>query len=838
VATASSMFGTTQHPYLAFDTNSNPDDPYRWVSGDDNYNTSGVYTRSPPQGFTDVDGSTENGEWLKIQLPRKVLVSYFETVAYPTNGSQMLHNYAILGSNDDSSWYQVHKVTGSTTLLNNTSTITPSGTYASTAFKYFAFVWLDCADTVNRHVSMGELRIYGTEPEDVVARIGDGYDGKVRNLRVYSTALSQDRVQEIFDADKDEFGLAKSSVSVYRGHLGIGTTEPKAALTVMDEVGELEEFPPRAMTDYETYMEGHGDFRVSASHDTSDFPAYDAFTNSFGTATQGLWYSGGTYYATTGLYSGTSQLANETKMGEWLQLEFPYSAKIQTIKIYTQYNSLGNHPSDLTIYARNTEFDPWTNIYSYTDLVPTNYGSEPLILNVYSNTKYKYFAFVGTKRNNTTAAGGISFGQIKFLGTREQGASTLHNGELTLTRNLTVPRIGPALDADDTPRRDRLVVEYNTFENPTENGVVKDTSGWGLDGFMYGAYYDATEKALRFDGTDDYIQTGTIHGPSGQWPHSISLWFRTDGETSETWDYLCQFGTNTTGKSTLLGLRNENISFGTYGDSRRSSGVIATNDNWYHVVGVYPGGVLFDTAQIYVNGVLYADDGGADDESSPLSFDSSGNFLMLGNRMSLTDSELGGYISNFKLYDVALTADEVKRLYEMGRHGNVIAKPLYITAPLHAPGSIIQVQYTESNTKQTITASSVQAIPSLTINFTPKFSNSKLLLKAIVCSNTAFVTGFGFIKDGTTVYSGNDSDQNGATGTITTFYDGTGTTEIERMRPVVIQYMIYPGTTNTMTLSPAAAKSWSGNGYALIINDRNSDDMRSLSTFTVYEIAQ
>ena len=69
----------------------------------------------------------------------------------------------------------------------------------------------------------------------MVARIGDGYDGKVRNLRVYSTALSV-RVQEIFDADKDEFGLAKSSVSVYRGHLGVGTDKPKAALTVMDEV--------------------------------------------------------------------------------------------------------------------------------------------------------------------------------------------------------------------------------------------------------------------------------------------------------------------------------------------------------------------------------------------------------------------------------------------------------------------------------------------------------------------------------------------------------------------------------------------------------------------------
>ena len=222
-------------------------------------------------------------------------------------------------------------------------------------------------------------------------------------------------------------------------------------------------------------------------------------------------------------------------MGEWLQLEFPYSVKIQTIKTYTQYNTANNHPSDLTIYARNTEFDPWTNIYSYTNLVPTNYGSEPLILNIYSNTKYKYFAFVGTKRTTIDGyAGGISFGQIKFFGTREQGASTLHNGELSLTRNLTVPRIGPPLDADDTPRRDRLVVEYNTSTNPTENGVVKDTSGRGFDGRLdntyggaaYNPYYDATEKALVFDGSNDYVMADTIGNAPGAYVHSISVWFR------------------------------------------------------------------------------------------------------------------------------------------------------------------------------------------------------------------------------------------------------------------------------------------------------------------------
>ena len=91
----------------------------------------------------------------------------------------------------------------------------------------------------------------------------------------------------------------------------------------------------------------------------------------------------------------------------------------------------------------------------------------------------------------------------RIIGVRNQGSSTLHDGTFTLTKNLDVPRIGPPLDADDTPRRDRLVVEYNTHKNPMEDGVVRDTSGRELDGVFYGgASYSAADKAFSFTGTN------------------------------------------------------------------------------------------------------------------------------------------------------------------------------------------------------------------------------------------------------------------------------------------------------------------------------------------------
>ena len=677
VASASSQYHDGNYPpYNAFNNVFTGSDPtHTWNSKASAYHTSSDGEYNGSDNFsTTISGTAYAGEWIQIELPRKVVASALKLGSYGSNSGRSPRAGAFAGSNDGSTWDLLKTYGGETSWTQGTLKSFAPNNNTTTAYKYFRFVITHVQATNDGLTALQAFEVHGTESGDVVARVGDGFDGKVRNVRVYSTALSDARVQEIFDADKDEFGLAKSSVSVYRGHLGVGTDKPKGALTVMDEVAELEEFPPRAMSNYETFMEGHGVFKASASHDSSNFPAYGAFTNSFGTAVQGLWFSN-TYYDTTGLYTGTSQLSNETKMGEWLQLEFPYSVKIQTIKTYTQYNTVNNHPSDLTIYARNTEFDTWTNIYSYTNLVPTNYGSEPLILNIYSNTKYKYFAFVGTKRTTIDGyAGGISFGQIKFFGTREQGASTLHNGELSLTRNLTVPRIGPPLDADDTPRRDRLLVEYNTTTNPTENGVVKDTSGRGNDGQMVGATnYNSSTKGLVLSNPDpspaasNYITRESLgNSEEGNFNHSVSLWFTMTTGPGSAYRAIFEIGPypRSNGKDIALYVTNNSanfLGFASGGNTLMGGGDpdLTSTGRVYHIVIVYDGAKKY----MYIDGVLNASD-------NYTTFDGVKNMTMRIGRNNHTNANEGidGTISNFKMYvGHALTAGEVKRLYDMGR---------------------------------------------------------------------------------------------------------------------------------------------------------------------------
>jgi hypothetical protein len=287
--------------------------------------------------------------------------------------------------------------------------------------------------------------------------------------------------------------------------------------------------------------------------------------------------------------------------------------------------------------------------------------------NIDNPNYYKYHAIVADAFTRLK--------DVKLFGIRNQGSSTLHDGALTLTKNLDVPRIGPPLDADDTPRRDRLVVEYNTSTNPVEDGVVRDTSGRGFDGCLKGgAYYDATEKALKFDGTGDYTEVQLPrHQVKGDWIHSVSCWVK--GNVINGEEAVWNIG-DRTGNPSGVQASTSTLSFNSASPTLRwyfysndgSTNLYTINEgDWNHIVCVYYGGGHTGTnSLVYINGnkVLL----NSFTASAPLLFDETRErVLMLGRLAWGTNSDLNGSISNFKLYDVALTPEEAKTLYDMGR---------------------------------------------------------------------------------------------------------------------------------------------------------------------------
>ena len=533
--------------------------------------------------------------------------------------------------------------------------------------------------------SVAQLEYYGTQEGSVPIQIGGGNIDKVANFRVYDKFIGEDQALEIWDAQKDEFGRAKSSMTLQKGRLGIGTTEPEGRLAVADEPDPttygLQEFPPRGMGGYKTYFEGHGEFCVS----TSSF----AGPQNFGTKDLYPWYAfnkTSTYgWVSTNSHSGglpTSSAANRFGiLGEWLEIEMPSKIKLNNFTLslgYDGHNPTGTNtsrfPKVFNLYKSNDGIT-WTSAMEITTpTAPTEgaYGTT-YTYNINESEYYnRYLIQVKQTHSDTSgyssASSHTAIGEWRLFGYREQlppKQSVLHDGQLTLTKNLTVPRIGPALDADDTPRRDRLVVEYNTSTNPTFEGVVRDTSGRGNDGVFYGnTYYDATTKALDFDGSTDYIM-GSL-GNVGDIDFTVSLWFKknTSGTVGLLWNFGGSGGTGNPEDSVALEVGSGNnldyfIFSGAYGAI--SNFALSYVGQWVHIVATRSGNDL----KIYLDGV---DQNMSITGTDTLQLARNSEFT-IGARGTgaLGTNSLDGCISNFKIYDLALTASEAKTLYDMGR---------------------------------------------------------------------------------------------------------------------------------------------------------------------------
>jgi hypothetical protein len=72
------------------------------------------------------------------------------------------------------------------------------------------------------------------------------FEGSIANFRLYSKALNAGQVQELYDYQKDYFLGSKSQVTLYKGHLGVGVTEPSGQLELAGDE-RLQEYPPRAL---------------------------------------------------------------------------------------------------------------------------------------------------------------------------------------------------------------------------------------------------------------------------------------------------------------------------------------------------------------------------------------------------------------------------------------------------------------------------------------------------------------------------------------------------------------------------------------------------------------
>ncbi len=186
------------------------------------------------------------------------------------------------------------------------------------------------------------------------------------------------------------------------------------------------------------------------------------------------------------------------------------------------------------------------------------------------------------------------------------------------------------------------------------NSNATDYSGWGNDGTWAGdeAYGTAPwgQTVGEFGGGDDYVDiNATVVSNSA---FTITAWIKSD--TAGTAQAIVgQWASGESGRMDFL-KRATNILSLYFGGAEIVAGSTTISANvWYFVIATYDG----STATIYINGAY--------ENSASYSSGVSQTDTIIGNYDEFGSEFFNGQIAEVRIYNIALTADEIQTLYQL-----------------------------------------------------------------------------------------------------------------------------------------------------------------------------
>jgi len=512
------------------------------------------------------------------------------------------------------------------------------------------------------------------------------------------------------------------------GNVGIGTTEPTETLDIVGNLNlqkvsntasiklnsnvvtefvrskKLIKYPRVAMTG-----DSSGGYVTTSSTVYSTHYRYKAFN---GVLNDFFHWENNSFSNTDGSYSAGTQ-SFEGISGEWLKIELPEKIK----PIYTNLfrrDFDGQSPKDFKIYG-SIDNSSWTLLTEQTGV--TSWSNLAKVYNFNTDTHFKYFVLLVTKITRTNTAGDQDDGTIgewEIYGIPEYDPDA--DGTDVIAR--TVPNV---------PNTDWLEVYYDA-RNYSGSGDVQDESGNNRDADMNATFDNGEIKAFNFSGAYTSNVTTSDHGlGTGDVIYTMSFWFKRTAVAS-TYDYLVLMGDGGSQYEAIVMYIQSNYLRLDHWSAQTTFLERIVLNKWYHVVAGHRGG---DTP-ILANDFIYIDGLPAEVEisgsASTANLNLTGSKLTLGSSHYTTTEFFQGSIANFRLFNRALTGDEVWQLYAYQReyfgHGNLgmtlksgrlgigttePRAPLDVMGIPYGPGATPRFHVRrKSGTKKTTTAGVVQ----------------------------------------------------------------------------------------------------------------------------------
>ena len=463
------------------------------------------------------------------------------------------------------------------------------------------------------------------------------------------------------------------------GNVGIGTTEPTETLDIVGNLNlqkvsntasiklnsnvvteytrskKLIKYPRVAMTQSdESSTTG---YVASASGFVNGRYPYEAFDNT-NVDSDDCWHVAESSYSDTdGTYTGSTRLSlsSSTPLGEWLKLESPIAFKLKSYKIIARNSSAyysSQEPRDAEIWGSNDDTN-WTKITEHSGLeFNSQTGSSSFNVSGDNEQYFKYHAIIVTK-NGADEYFSTAIGQWELFGIPEYDPDA--HGTDVIARS--VPNV---------PNTDLLEVYYDGQDYTSMPSSVIDKTGNGHNGTIVGdgVGFDSTYKAFTFAGSDDYFHS-TLDW-SGDQVHSVSFWVKTTRNNVRQTPVLLGTAANSGWQNHFSAfelMAGGNIKW-YFGNNDTQYYADWTTNTWIHLAFSYTGGgSTSHYKSVYMNG-RKLNVKVEPTTSTAVSFNSGDTVIRVGGGYFDTiEDDFVGSIANLRIYEKALTSDEVWQLY-------------------------------------------------------------------------------------------------------------------------------------------------------------------------------